>query len=115
LYAGRAGAVVAEDMILSGRIFTADDMKRIGLVHIVSEPGEGLMAARNYIRENGRRHAGMQAFFRATWEVDGIPFNELERVVGVWAETRLSLDERQLKIMQRLVSAQDRLYGAAVT
>jgi len=107
----RAGAAFAEEMILSGRIYTAHEMKEAGLVHIVTEPGDGMAAARDYMLENARKHAGVGAFFRAAREVNGISLRELERVVEIWAETCLKLDERQLRIMQRLVSAQDRLYG----
>ena len=99
-------------MILSGRIYTAEEMKEIGLIHILAEPGEGLAAARNYIRENARRHAGLQAFFQAAREVNSVTYDELERVVEIWADTCLKLKQRELKVMQRLVSAQDRLYCA---
>jgi DSF synthase len=111
LVSRRVNSVFAEEMILSGRIYTAEEMKEMGLVHILAEPGQGLAAARDYIRDNARRHAGLQAFFQATREVNGVTFDELERVVEIWAETCLKLEQRELRIMQRLVSAQDRLYG----
>lgn len=112
LVSRRVGSVIAEDMILSGRIYTAEEMKEIGLIHILAEPGEGLATARNYIRENARRHAGLQAFFQAAREVNSVTYDELERVVEIWADTCLRLKQRELKVMQRLVSAQDRLYCA---
>jgi len=36
-------------------------------------------------------------------------FEELDRIVQIWADACLQLSERDLKVMQRLVSAQDRL------
>ncbi|HSC56896.1 MAG TPA: crotonase/enoyl-CoA hydratase family protein [Nitrospira sp.] len=112
LVSRRVGSVIAEQMILSGRIYTAEEMKEIGLVHILAEPGQGVVAARDYIRDHSRRHAGLQGFFQAMREVDGVTFEELERVVEIWADTCLKLGQRELRIMQRLVSAQDRLYCA---
>jgi len=34
---------------------------------------------------------------------------ELDRVVEIWADTCLELSDRDLKVMQRLISAQDKL------
>src|SRR3954453_1118273 len=42
LLARRIGAAVAEDMILTGRMYTAEEMKEIGLVHVLAEPGQGI-------------------------------------------------------------------------
>ena len=113
LISRRVGSAIAEEMILSGRIYTAEEMKEMGLVRILAEPGQGLAAAQDYIRDHSRRHDGLQAFFKAMREVDGVTFEELERVVEIWAETCLKLGQRELRIMQRLVSAQDRLYCTA--
>lgn len=41
LVARRVGAALAEEMMLSGRIYSAEEMKEIGLVHVVAEPGQG--------------------------------------------------------------------------
>jgi len=109
LVARRVGAALAEEMMLSGRIYTAEEMKDIGLVHIVTEPGQGIAEAREYMQRNGRRHTGNRAVFRAGREVNPLTLEELDRIVDVWADACLQLSERDLKVMQRLVSAQDRL------
>jgi DSF synthase len=109
LLARRVGTAFAEDMILSGRTYTADEMKTAGLVHIVAEPGQGVAAARDYIARSKRRHTGSRAVFEAGRAVSPISLAELDRVVEIWADACLSLRERDLKVMQRLVSAQDKL------
>ena len=43
--------------MLNGSIYTADEMKDVGLVHMVVEPGQGIEAAREYMQRNKRRHA----------------------------------------------------------
>ena len=109
LLARRLGAARAEEMILSGRTYSAEEMKDAGLVHILTEPGQGIAEARDYIRRNKRRHNGIRAVYQAGREVNPLALDELDRIVQVWADACLQLRTRDLKVMQRLVSAQDRL------
>ena len=95
--------------MLSGRTYSAEEMKEIGLVHIVAEPGQGIAAARDYMQRNKRRHNGNRAIFAAGRAVNPLTLDELDRIVQIWADVCLQLRERDLKMMQRLVSAQDRL------
>lgn len=109
LVARRTGAAFAEEMMLGGKTYTAEEMKDAGLVHMVVEPGQGIEAARDYMQRNKRRHVGARAIFQAGREVNPVSLDELDRIVGIWADACLQLSERDLKVMQRLVSAQDRL------
>jgi DSF synthase len=109
LLARRLGAAMAEEMILSGRTYTADEMKDAGLVHIVAETGQGVEAARDYIARGKRRHTGSRAVFEAGRAVAPISLAELDKIVEIWADACLELRDRDLKVMQRLVSAQDKL------
>jgi len=109
LVARRVGAALAEEMMVSGRTYSAGEMKEIGLVQVLAEPGQGIAAARDYMERNKRRHSGLNAIFKAGREVNPIRLEELDRIVYIWADTCLQLGERDLKMMQRLVAAQDRL------
>jgi DSF synthase len=109
LVARRVGAAFAEEMMLGGATYSAEEMKEIGLVHIVAEPGQGIAAAREYMQRNKRRHTGNRAVFQAGREVNPLTLEELDRIVHIWADACLQLSDRDLKVMQRLVAAQDRL------
>ncbi len=109
LLARRSGSAFAEEMMLSGRTYTANEMKDAGLVHIVVDAGQGIQAVRDYIEGNRRRHAGARGVYRAGREVNPVTLEELYRIVSIWADSCLQLSERDLKVMERLVSAQDRL------
>ena len=109
LVARRVGAAIAEEMMLTGRIYSAEEMKEIGLVHILAEPGQGIAAAREYIQRNKRYHVGNRAVFQVGRVVNPLTLRELDRIVNIWSDACMQLCERDLKIMQRLVSAQDRL------
>ncbi len=113
LVSRRCGGAFAEEMMLSGKTYTADEMKAAGLIHMVVETGQGVEAARDYMARNKRRHNGNRAVFQAGHIVNPIPLAELDRIVQVWADACLQLSDRDLKVMQRLVAAQDRLNGTA--
>jgi DSF synthase len=109
LVARRVGAAFAEEMMLTGRIYSAEEMKEIGLVHMVVDPGQGIEAARDYMQKNHRRHVGARAVFKAGHVVNPVSLDELDAIVQIWADSCLQLRERDLKVMQRLVAAQDKL------
>jgi len=109
LVARRSGAAFAEEMMLSGRTYTAEEMKDAGLIHVVTEPGHGIEEVRDFIQRNRRRHTGMRAIFEAGRAVNPVSLAELDHIVEIWADACLQLSDRDLKVMQRLVSAQNRL------
>jgi DSF synthase len=113
LVSRRVGAAFAEEMMLSGRIYSAEEMKQAGLVHILAEPGQGIAAAREFIQSSKRRHTGRRSIYQIGRAVNPITLAELDRVVQLWADACMQLRDRDLKVMQRLVAAQDRLQGIA--
>jgi DSF synthase len=109
----RLGAARAEQMILSGRSYTAEDLYDMGLVHALAEPCEGRRMVEDYIRSNRRRHSAHCAIYEASRAVNPLPLAELEAVVELWADAALRLGEGELKLMRRLVAAQVKLLDKA--
>jgi DSF synthase len=109
IVARRTNAAFAEEMMLSGRIYSANEMKDAGLVHMVVEEGQGIEAAKDYMARNRRRHIGNRAIYHAGHQINPITLAELDKVVEIWADSCLELSDRDLKVMQRLIAAQDRL------
>jgi DSF synthase len=107
----RLGAARAEQMILSGQTYSAEDMYDCGIVHALAEPGQGRAEVERYIRQNRRRHSGHCAIYEASRSVNPLTLAELETVVALWADAALRLSEADLKLMRRLVGAQTRLLG----
>ncbi len=105
----RVGTAKAHELISSGRTYTAEEMHAFGLVHVLAEPGEGEAAVRAYIARQSRRHVGHRAIHQATRVVDRVTLAELKTIVRIWADAALSLREQNLKLMERLVAAQDKL------
>ena len=111
LLSRRIGAGRAEAIILSGATYSAEEMHEVGIVQILAEPGRGAEAVRRYIERHGRRHGGHLAAYRAAREVNPVSLDELERIVEIWADAALQLGDKDLRLMERLAAAQDRLLG----
>jgi DSF synthase len=68
----------------------AEEMKDLGLVHVLAEPGQGIKAARGYIVQSKRRHGGSRAVFEAARAVAPMPLAELDRIVDIWSNACMS-------------------------
>jgi len=104
----RIAPAQAERMITSGRLYTAEELYELGVVDVLADDGHGVEALYDYIGRNGRRHAANRAIFRARDRVNPLKIEELMDIAVTWVETALGLAEQDLRMMARLVSAQDR-------
>jgi len=111
LLARLLGTARAEEIILGGRTYTAEEMKDLGVVHILAEPGQGLDETHAYIDRQKRRRNGSRSVYQAGREVAPLSLDELDRIVEIWADACMKLGERDLRVMERLIAAQDRLQG----
>jgi len=106
LLARRVGSKNAEKMIFSGRIYTARELHDMGLVDIVAEDGAGEAAVYDYVRKNQKRRNGVQAVFSCRQHFQPVTYAEMLNITSVWVDAALRLEEKDLKLMNRLVRAQ---------
>ena len=109
----KAGFAVANDMILSGRLYTAEQLLRRSLVDVVVEDGDGDAAVEEVVRSLEPRLRGTLAALQAQRLAAPITYESLVRIVDQWAESALSLTNRDLRLMERLARAQVRKAGGA--
>lgn len=115
LIARKAGMAVADKMIMGCERYTAEECQALGLIDIVVEEGEGEAAVNEYIHKNSKRAEGFLAAQRAKAHVHPLTYDELAAIVAIWVENALSLNPRDLKVMDRFYRAQARLFGAEAT
>ncbi len=108
LIARRVSPVQAERMMLSGRIYSAEELYELGLVDVLVDPGEGRHTINDFVARNASRHAAQCAVYRAGRRVNPLPYKELYDIALMWVDTVLALSESDLKKMERLAAAQDR-------
>lgn len=106
LLSRKLGAKQAERMILSGNLYSAEDLHEMGLVDVLAQPGEGELAVYDYVKRENRARNGFRALRRVRDTLDPISYQELLDTVEIWVDTALALDHRDLRMMQRLVSRQ---------
>lgn len=109
----KIGQKPAENLITSGRIYSADEMFALGVVDMVAEDGAGEDAVNALIKQRSRSRNGLSALAAVRRRVHGITFEELMDVVQIWVDAALRLNVRDLKLMQRLVSRQNGLGESA--
>lgn len=107
----KIGQKGAEDVIASGRIYSADEMLSLGVIDAVTEAGAGEAGVAELIRRRSRSRNGLAALAATRRRVHRIEFSELLDVVQIWVDSALRLNPRDLKLMQRLVSRQNGLLG----
>lgn len=108
----RLGAAAAEKMILSGRIFTAEELYEMNLVQVLAEPHMGEQAARDFIERGSKRHNAQSGVFQVGRRVSPLSYDELRDVTEVWVDAALNLGETDLRKMERLTMAQNRRWTA---
>ena len=109
----KAGIAVANEMILSGRLYTAEELQARGLVDQVVNDGEGEAALEQAVRAMDPRWRGTINALRARRMAAPISYESLVEIVDHWAETALGLTDRDLRLMERLARAQIRKVGGA--
>jgi DSF synthase len=108
LLARRIGIRAAEELILSGRVLSATELYKLGVVDVVATDGQGETAVRNWVAKNAKRRNGMQAVLHARQFIHPVTREELDGIVDLWVDAALRLGDRDLKLMSRLVRAQMR-------
>lgn len=109
----KAGFAVANEMILSGRLFSADELLYRRVIDVVADDGAGEQAIEDVVREVDPRHRGTLAALRAQRLAAPIRYETLMAIVDQWAESALGLTDRDLRLMERLARAQARKAGGA--
>jgi DSF synthase len=108
LLARRIGARAAEQLILSGRMLGAEALHEMGLVDVLAKRGQGESAAREWIVGNARRRNGFAAVMRARQQMHPITRQELDAIADTWVDAAMRLQDRDLRMMGRIVRSQMR-------
>ena len=109
----KAGFAVASEMILSGRLYSAEELHYRRMIDVVAGDGEGEKAIERVIHDVDPRHRGTLAALRAQRLAAPIRYESLMAIVDQWAESALGLTDRDLRLMERLARAQARKAGGA--
>lgn len=102
----KVGKAQAEKIIMSGDLYTSEELYELGAIDILAEPGQGEAAVYNYIKAFNKCPNSYRAMQRVKDVNNDVTYQELFDIGEIWADAALQLTERDLRLMQRLVKRQ---------
>ncbi|WP_297807408.1 crotonase/enoyl-CoA hydratase family protein [uncultured Methylophaga sp.] len=106
LLSRKIGAARAEQMILSGKLYSAEELFEMGVVDELAEAGDGELAVYRYINKASKNQNSHQALRRVRDLCNPVSYDELLNITKIWVESALKLRPKDLRMMQRLVQRQ---------
>ena len=104
----RVAPQLAERIILEGNMYTSEQFHQMGIVDVLVPKGQGEAAVQDLIRQQQRAphsHLAMNAVRGISQRVS---YDELMTITAVWVDTALALGDKSLRMMERIVRAQER-------
>lgn len=108
----RVPAQLAEKIILEGRIYSSDELHRLGVVDVLVPKGQGEAAVQTLIRQQQRAPHAYLALNAVRAISQPVGFDELMGITEIWVNAALALGDKSLRTMDRIVKAQARRSGA---
>ena len=103
----KIGMRAAETMVRSGKVYSGEELYQMGVVDVLAEDGQGESVLNQWVQKNHRSLNAYQAINRAKQRANPLTIEELYDISEIWVDAALRLDERNLKVMERLVRAQN--------
>lgn len=97
----------AQQLIRDGKTYSAHDLQAMGVIDAVVPRGQGLAAVDQVVRAMSKKPHAWPAIQRIRDIASPVTYEELLTITNLWVETALTLGDRSLRIMERLVRAQN--------
>lgn len=104
----RVGMVKAEEIILGGRTYSAEEMLAMGVIDQLVEDGEGERAVKEFIARNRSRRQSLSSVYKVRRRVNAVTLQELYDINDIWVDSAMRLKEQDLRRMSHIAAAQDR-------
>ena len=98
-----------ERIMLSGRKYPSDELYEMGVIDILAQKNSGHEAVYEYIKGSKKYHNGYMAMKSVREKVNSITHDELINVCEYWVDVAMNITDRDLRLMDRLVKAQNKL------
>jgi len=106
LLARTCGINVAERMIASGEMYSARQLYDMGIVHQLGEVGKGPKSVETFIRQHQQLGNGYRALQQVRQRYHAMDYQEMADITKLWVDTALQLEEKDLRLIDKLVRAQ---------
>lgn len=97
-----------EKMMLNGRVYSAEELYDMGVIDHLAEKGKGREEVYSYIEKATKYENGHRAMQWVKQKVNPITYDDLWEVCSYWVDIAMQISDRDLRLMDRLVKAQNR-------
>ena len=94
---------------MSGKMFRAEELHAKGLVDILAEDGAGERTVYDYIVRQAGKDRAAAGIHQVRRRLAPVRYEQLLEVAEIWVDTALRMGSRELRMMERLVRAQERV------
>ena len=106
LLARRVGIYQAERMMSNGKIYSARELKDLGVIDEICPTGKGPVTVERFIAEHQKHWLARLAMQRGRQRMSPLNYEELRTVVDEWVEIALGLGDTDLRVMDMLIKMQ---------
>jgi DSF synthase len=99
----------AERLVQDGKMHSARAMWEMNVVDELAPDGEGTQAVSQFIRRHQHASNGRLAIRQASQRIAPVTYEELMDIVEFWVDAAMRLTSRDLRMMSKIVAAQNRL------
>lgn len=103
----KIGFQQAEKIILSGKLYSSEELFELGAVDVLADKGHGELAVYDFVRKEAKQRNGVFALRAAREIAQPIAYDELIRIAELWVDAALRLESKDLRMMERLVLRQN--------
>ena len=112
--ARRVNRKIAEDIVRTGRQYTAVELLDLGIIDDVVDTGEGAFAVKDLMKKRERQRGAHAAMNRVDRIIRPIVLQELHEVARLWVDCALGMSPQSLEWMQRLYQRQLAIFGRRI-
>ena len=87
-------------------MYLAEELFELGIVDILAEKGEGEAEVYRYIKSANHKANSYQAIRKVRDICNPISYKELLDITNIWVEAALKITNKDLRMMERLVTRQ---------
>ena len=106
LLARIVGMTVAEKMIAGGEIYSGRELYDMGIVHHLVENDNVQERVEKFLQQHRRLGIGRRALQQVRQCYSPIDYQELSEITEIWVDAALRLEDKDLRMMDRLARAQ---------
>jgi DSF synthase len=106
--ARRLSPVEAKRIITSGKVYSAQELHDMGVVDVLVKDGNGRQAVKDIIKQRRFTYTGHQGLDQVIEQFNPLTYKEMLDSIEIWVDTAMQLSEKNLRLMEYLLRAQER-------